>query len=179
MSLFGKDYVAGSSSLAILLMSILPVTVMTGINILIYAYGDYKKVLLIGLATSIPRILLYFVLVPLYGIEGSALSFTLGSVTGFMVSVILARNIKMKLFWKDLAIMFFTPLTISFILSELHLNYIVAILSTVIMTYLLMLRFGTINRTDVHDSLLILPTRISAPVNLIVDNVAEKINRTY
>lgn len=179
MGIFGKDYVTGSSSLAILLFSILPVTVMTGINILVYAYGDYKKVLLIGLATSLPRIILYFILVPLYGIDGTALSFTLGSIAGFVVSIILARVISFKLYWKDLILIFSIPLLIGLFLKELQVNYVVAILITVVCTYILLLRLGAINRTDVHDSLMILPTKIAVPVNGFVDKMAKRMLPTY
>ncbi len=179
MLLFGKTYLAGSSSLAIFLLSMLPITVVTGINILVYAYGDYKKVLWIGLASSIPRITLYFILVPLFGIEGSALSFSLGSIIGFVVSVILAWRIGMKIFWKDLALMFFIPLMLGFIFKEFHMSFFPAIIISLVVTYILLLRFGTLNRTDVHDTLEILPSSISTRAIEIVNLIGSKVNRLY
>ena len=66
MQLFGEDYIKGSSSLEILLLSMLPFAIMTGINTLVYSYGNYKQVLAIGLASSIPRVVLYILVVPFY-----------------------------------------------------------------------------------------------------------------
>ena len=67
LRLLGHDYAEGALSLEILLMSMLPTTVIYGIQSLVYAYGHYRQVLAIGLALSIPRTILYFVLVPEYG----------------------------------------------------------------------------------------------------------------
>ena len=101
MALFGQDYINGSPSLQILLLSVLPATLTTGINILIYSYGNYRQVLIIGLASSIPRTILYFALVPIYGSNGSAISFTIGSIIGSIACIVICRKIGMLIFWKD------------------------------------------------------------------------------
>jgi len=61
--LFGKDYIDGDLTLKILLLSIFPNTVTLGINSLVYSYGKYRYLLAIGLATTIPRTALSFILV--------------------------------------------------------------------------------------------------------------------
>jgi O-antigen/teichoic acid export membrane protein len=59
VQLIGQDYVAASFPMQILLLSLLPTIVASGISYLVYAYGHYKQVLIIGLATNVPRALLY------------------------------------------------------------------------------------------------------------------------
>ena len=66
MQLFGQDYAVGASSLQILLLSMLPIVVMTGINTLVNAYGNYRQVLAIGVATNIPTAILYLIFIPIY-----------------------------------------------------------------------------------------------------------------
>jgi O-antigen/teichoic acid export membrane protein len=165
MQLVGSDYVIGSSLLQILLLSILPVAVLSGINTLVYSYGNYRQVLIIGLAMSIPRTVLYFALVPVFGGMGAAISYTVGSIIGCLASIIIGKKIRMLLFWKDLAIIFTIPITFAFAFSTFQVNYIIGIFATIVTSYLLLLKIGVVTHTDVRDSLDILPKSIS---NLIV-----------
>ena len=59
MRLLGNSYAEGGLSLQIMLLSMVPVAATYGINSLVYSYGEYRKVLAIGFATSIPRTVLY------------------------------------------------------------------------------------------------------------------------
>ena len=102
MMLFGTHYVDASMTLKILLLSVLPFTLNVGIGTLVYSYGNYRQVLALGLASSVPRIIFYFVFVPMFGNNGAALSFTLGSIIAFVVSLVVAKKIGMFMFWKDL-----------------------------------------------------------------------------
>ena len=82
MGLFGPNYIEGSSTLEILLLSMLPTALMSGISILVYSYGKYRYVLAIGLATTIPRVIFYFTLVPIFSGDGATLSYDIGSIIG-------------------------------------------------------------------------------------------------
>lgn len=66
LQFFGQDYTGGALPLSILLLSLLPYAVTAGLNNLVYSYGNYRQVLAIGLAASVTRTVLYFVLVPSY-----------------------------------------------------------------------------------------------------------------
>jgi O-antigen/teichoic acid export membrane protein len=169
MSLVGKEYVQGAEPLRILLLSMLPVAVFNGINSLVYAYGNYRQVLLIGLASSVPRTLLYFVFVPAYGSSGAAISFTIGSIAGFIVAALIARTIGMKLLWKEITAIFMIPLGIAFVFNFLQINYILGISGTLIVAYLLILRVRAIAVSEVQDSLSILPRSISKPIGNILN----------
>ena len=72
MGIFGKGYVEGWIQLDILLLSVFPVTITGFMTILAYSYGKYRESLLIGIALTLPRVLLYVLLVPFYGAEGAS-----------------------------------------------------------------------------------------------------------
>jgi len=179
MRLFGTSYVEGASTLDVLLLSILPNAVVSGISVLAYSYGNNKQVLALGLAVSLPRTMLYFVLVPLYGGMGAAITYFLGSIMGFIVSIIVARKIKMQLYWKEMAFVLIIPTALAFILSYIGVNYIAGIIITLILSYALFLKMQILNRSDLQDALGILPQQIANPTNTILTSIAKKMNRFY
>ena len=174
MELLGKEYLQAAEALQILLLSMLPVAVFTGVNSLVYAYGNYRQVLLIGLASSIPRTVLYFVLVPIYGNSGAAMGFTIGSIAGFIVATLIARGIGMKLLWKPLIAIFMIPLGIAFVFSYLQINYILGIGGTLIISYLLMIRIRAFAVSEVQDSLSVLPNSIAKPIVKVLNMVDKR-----
>ena len=127
MQLFGEDYSQGASTLDIRLLSIFPTIVMMGIYYLVYAYGNYRQVLIIGLSSYGLRTILYFLLIPFYGGEGAAISFTVGSLIGFLVSIKIAKDIGLKIFWKDLAIILSIPSGVGFFSSLIEIDGLFAI----------------------------------------------------
>jgi len=165
--------------LQILLLSILPTAVTVGISILAYSYGNYAQVLIIGLATTIPRTILYFIFVPWYSGTGAALSFTLGSLIGLIVSLIIARRLDVFLSWRDLGLIFIIPIALGFVLSNFNIHFVIAILVSVILSYLLLLKLGTVNRNDIQDSLAVLPSNISNPIIDTVNKIGNKLNKKY
>jgi O-antigen/teichoic acid export membrane protein len=165
LQILGKEYVQAAQALQILLFSMLPIGVYLGVNSLVYAYGNYRQVLAIGLASSIPRTVLYFVFVPIYGNSGAAIGFTIGSIAGFIIAAWIARSIGMKLVWKEITAMFGISLGIAFVFSYLQINYILGISGTLIVAYLLMLRVRAFAVSEVQDSLsILLPNNIAKPI---------------
>jgi O-antigen/teichoic acid export membrane protein len=161
MNLFGQAYVNGSVSLQILLISMLPMCVTDGIYTLAYSYRNYRYVLIVGLAISVPQTILYFSFVPIYGEVGAALAYTVGSTLGCVASLIISKKIGLLLFWKELAIIFILPTSIGYTLSFLHLNYILGIITTILFSYILLLKIRVVTRSDIHDFLDVLPDNIS------------------
>lgn len=178
MQLLGQDYVQGSSSLEILLLSLLPMAVLGGVNALVYSYGNYRQVLIIGLSMSIPRTTLYFLLVPIYGGIGAALGYSIGSIIGCIVSIVIAKKIGMLLFWKDLVTVFIIPTSIGFTLAYLQINYIIGILATIVISYVLLLKIHVVTRSDVRDSLDVLPESVINQV-IKLKNKFRKLLRDY
>jgi O-antigen/teichoic acid export membrane protein len=178
MQLFGEEYIKGSSSLEILLLSIFPFAIMTGITTLVYSYGNYKQFLAIGLASSIPRTLLYILVVPFYDSTGAAISYTIGAIIGLIASIVVAKKIEMQIFWKDIAIIAIIPAGSAFLLSYFQVNYLIGIFLTLVVSYLLLLRMQIITRTDIQDSFAILPSGIAYPILNLWNMLCKKVNKT-
>lgn len=164
MRLFGRSYIHGAITLEILLLSILPLCVISGVYTLMNSYGRYKQVLILGISMTIPQTVLYFTLVPVFEEIGAALAYTIGCVAGCVVAVLIAKNIDLHLFWKDLGIIFAVSTLIGYFLSSIHLNYIPGILLTMALSYLLLLKIKIITKNDVKDFLEVLPEGIANPI---------------
>jgi O-antigen/teichoic acid export membrane protein len=173
IQLIGQNYVAASFPMQILLLSMLPAAVAEGISVLVYAYGHYRHVLTIGLATNVPRTILYFLLIQLYGNPGAALSYTIGAVAGFAISIIVAKIIDFQILWKDLGLILIIPTGIGFVMSYLGLNYIVGITITVALSYILFLKLQILTNSDIIDMSGMLPDTASKAV-LRISKIIER-----
>lgn len=171
LGLIGPNYVQASIPLQIILLSIFPLTLILGISTLIYSYGNYWQVFGIGLALNAPRVLLYFLLVPLYGSEGAALSFTVGSITGFIVSIIIAERIRMMIRWKELALIFAIPTGIAFTFDYFHIPYIVGIPLILSLSILIMIASRILSKSEVQETIDALPDRVGKPLIRILNKL--------
>ena len=179
MHLIGSNYEKGSFSLQILLLSTFPIIVLTGVETLVYSYGKYRHTLTINLASSIPRTILYFTLVPIFGMNGVAISYTIGSVIGFIASIIIAKRISMSISWKPLALTLLLPLTLAFVLSTLNVSYVIGIVTTIVVTYLLLMKLHIIEKTDGSFFTELMPSKISKPINTLSNKIDKIIDWFY
>jgi O-antigen/teichoic acid export membrane protein len=177
MGLFGEGYISGSSSLEILLFSVTPVAIMTGISNLVYSYGMYREVLVIGIAASIPRTLLYFILVPHYGGSGAALSFTIGSMIGLAVSIFVSQKNNFKISWKDTIFISVIPIGISLATILLGSHYIFSICISMLCSYLALIWLRVLRVSDIEDATAVLPKTIAIPTLRIFSSVEKMIHR--
>lgn len=171
MGLFGSHYIESSLALKIMILSMMPSMFAAGITSLVYAYGNYWKVLQIGIGLNLSRVLLYFVLVPLYGNTGAAISLAIGSLIGFAVSVIIAKRIGMLIFWQQLALIFVIPTGLAFIMPYFHTSPIVGIPVILLLSFSLFLILKILTKSDVRTSLDLLPRSIAKPLIDILDKL--------
>ena len=164
MQLFSPSYVEGALSFQILLLSVFPATVAGGVETLVYSYGHYRRSLAITIVMNLPRAILYFILVPNYGVTGAGISYTIGALIGFGVSVIVAKRIPMKFAWKNLLLVLVIPMAINFLVASLHITYIIGIPLTLIISYLILIKLKIFTRSDIIYLIELLPYRISEPL---------------
>lgn len=164
MQLMGPAYGSASDSLKILLISMLPTVIFSGINTLVYSYGNYKQVLIIGLSSSLPRVALYFILVPISGSLGAAISFTIGSIIGFVAAIAISKNIGFRIDWLTLSLSFSIPMIIAYVLSFMGVQFLFGIFSTFIVSILLFSFSKILTRSDMNDFMILLPSKV---VNII------------
>ncbi|RLC60113.1 MAG: hypothetical protein DRI01_10575 [Chloroflexi bacterium] len=151
LGFFGAEFLAADRALALLLASVVLIPIAKGIETLAYAYGRYRYVLLIGLVTNIPRVLLYIVLVPSYGADGAALAFLGGTLTGFICSVIVASRIGMILFWKQISLIVFLPVGIGVASYLLQLHWVLGIVLVFSVSFAGYLLLKIITRREIKE----------------------------
>jgi O-antigen/teichoic acid export membrane protein len=177
--LFGTAYTNASLSLEILLLSLLPNCILIGVTTLAYSYGNFRQVLFLGLAAAVPRVILYFTLVGSYGSTGVAISYTVGSVIAFVASLYVAKKIGLIISWRDVLIVLMVPLGVSLCFVYFNINYIVAIISTIVVSYIVFIKLEILKRDVVENTLNLFPNSIGKPIMKIVSVLGTKINRRY
>ena len=136
--------------LSILLLGALPTVVMSCVTNLVYAYGMYRYVLLMGLATNVPRVILYNLLVPLYQGLGAALVFTIGSFSGFATSLIIAHRIGFKLGLHTVTTAYLIPFAIAGTLYIIHAPWYVTAIATLVACAVAYPRLGIIKKDNLR-----------------------------
>jgi O-antigen/teichoic acid export membrane protein len=106
LGFFSSDYVVASNMLLVLLFATVPQGLIDGVNFLAYAYGKYRLVLVMGLAISVPRTVMYMLLTPSMGGLGAAFALLSGTVIGLVTAFGVTNRIGLKFQWKDLIVAF-------------------------------------------------------------------------
>jgi O-antigen/teichoic acid export membrane protein len=179
IALLGSHYADASLLLRLFLIAIFPNSISLMIGQLVYANGNYRQVLYIGLASSIPTTLLYFVLVPILGSTGAATSYLVGSIVGLAMSAIISKKIGMQVHWKVLCLISIISIAPAFAYSYLQLNFVTGIIATLLTSYIIFLKFRIISRSDVDDTLSVLPMGLAQPIITVVHKVGKLLNSDY
>jgi O-antigen/teichoic acid export membrane protein len=151
LSLLGPSYLAGSFPLQILLVGCLVAPVTSGFNSLVYAYGKFRYVTLLGLAQNVPRVALYPFLVAAWGENGAAVAFVSGYAFAMAAVAVLARRVGYSVGWGHSLVLAAIPLgvTAAVWVSGLHWALSTIILAAV--TVVAYARLGLVTRTDLAE----------------------------
>jgi len=152
LSIFGKEFSAASDVLFILLASFPIAIIAEGVYFLFYARGEYRTILFLGLSGNVPRIILYFILVPLYGASGGALAFVIGTIAQTILTIIFMEKIKIRLQYPTFVIVSIIPFALGFLFEYSKIGLMGAI-PIFIFSFLLYLRLGILKEKDLIDIL--------------------------
>ncbi|MCD6509281.1 MAG: oligosaccharide flippase family protein [Thermoprotei archaeon] len=117
------EYREAHPALAVLSIAIIPSTIATGINTLTYAYGIYRLVLELGLATNITRTTLYVALTPMAGGRGAATAFLAGTIAGMATAIHIAKKLNFRINWREIATLLAVPSTTALACRLAHLPW--------------------------------------------------------
>lgn len=177
LAFFGSSYSTGSLTLQILSLNSLPTCISTGIAVLLYSYGSNRRFLFLGLATSIPRVLSYFLFVPILGENGAALSFLAGSICGGIMAIIYSKKIKMELNYNQILILFIIPIVIGIPLKFIGLNPFISIIVILSSSYLVFSILKLIDSQDFEDILNILPNNLVAIIHNLRNRLLKMVKK--
>jgi O-antigen/teichoic acid export membrane protein len=148
LGMLGPEYLVADLILIVLLMNIIPDTIAFGVSNLAYAYGNYRQVLSIGLARSLPRMILYLFLTPLYGGLGAAESFLVGSVTALIVAYVVAYRLKFKINWMEIALIILVPALLGILIYLTELFWILGLILILIISFFIYAKLRLITKDD-------------------------------
>lgn len=151
LSLLGRTYISASPTLSTLLLGALPTTVTTCIASLVYSYGLYRYVMLIGFAANVPRVILYNVLVPRYQGLGAALAYTLGSFSGFAASLAVARRVGFRVGMPTIVVAYSIPLVTAGALGMFHAPWYATAITTMLACAVSYPRLSVVKKSDLRD----------------------------
>jgi O-antigen/teichoic acid export membrane protein len=179
IDVLGQNYAEASLFLRILLITVIPSCVSIMVIQLSYAYGNYRQVLYLGLASSIPRTLLYFIIVPSFGGTGAAASFLIGSMMSFVLSLIIAKKIGLIIHWGELGLIVIISLLSALLFSYFEINFVVGIISTIVISVFASLRFKILSKSEVEEMVNVLPEGMAIRLNLLMNKIGKVLNKDY
>lgn len=151
LSMMGPSYVASSFALQILAVGCFAAPITSGFNSLIYAYGKYRYVTLLGLASNLPRVVLYAPLVALWGDAGAALSYISGYVASLVAVLLMSGRIRYSVGWGASALFAGIPAALSVVMIYSGLHWVLGTAIILAASLLAYARLGLITRADLGE----------------------------
>jgi O-antigen/teichoic acid export membrane protein len=151
LSLVGGNYIEAAPTLALLASSIIPLILISAVNSLVYAFGSYGKVLGMGLAVNVPQVMLYFLLVPLYGGFGAALSFLVGALTGLGAAIFVSRRVQFQVSKRKITVAVAVPLAAGLLSLLLGFGWLVGGIIILVASVFCYGRLGVVQRVDLAE----------------------------
>jgi O-antigen/teichoic acid export membrane protein len=151
LSMLGPSYVASAMALQILLVGCFLTPISSGFNSLVYAYGRYRFVTILGLAINIPRVALYPLLVSLWGDNGAALSYISGLVAAIVVVYFMAKRIGFAMGWLSSLTVSAIPCLLVAVMALTRIPWFLGAFLTLIITAAAYARLGVVTRTDLAE----------------------------
>lgn len=150
LEIFGKDFGLGEDIFVILLASFPLIIFSESVYYLFYARGEYRNIFYLGLCGNIPRIILYFILVPLEGGIGAAIAFSVGSVFQMITTVFLIKQKKINVQYLQIIKITIIPILLGL---GLFVTQIDAIGSLIIffISYVIFFKLKIITEKDINE----------------------------
>jgi O-antigen/teichoic acid export membrane protein len=177
LGLMGKQFSSASGALSILIANIPMVIISEMIYYFEYGKGNQKAVLYLGLAGNIPRIILYFILSPLIGVNGAAFSYVVGSIVQLVLSVRLGNKQNLTIEYKKYAILTAIPFAIGSVLWVSNIHFLISSVVIILGSYVAYARIHMLSEREVRDIMYgALPKRISSNIFPIVSKIIRRIS---
>jgi O-antigen/teichoic acid export membrane protein len=153
LNLMGREFGSAGVTLSIFMIS-LPMGIVTEIvYFFVYGRGDTKTVLYLGLAGNVPRIILYYLMVPIFGPTGGALAYLVGSVTQLVLSVIVGAKHSLVMEYRKYVILTAIPTLIGFVMWLVGINPVVATVIIFFGSMLAYIRLRLFTDTELYNIL--------------------------
>jgi O-antigen/teichoic acid export membrane protein len=178
LRILGTEYGTAHTTLAIFMLG-MPFTIITEIiYYFVYGRGNLRSLLYLGLAGNIPRIVLYFTIIPLLGLDGAAWSYLAGTIAQLILSISIARGLSLPMHYKSWMILTSIPLFLGLVTLII---YVPAILSSIIVFFGSLLSYvilGLFTDSEIRSVLYLgLPRKIADKIYPVLSIMVRKITR--
>jgi O-antigen/teichoic acid export membrane protein len=162
LGLLGQEYSTSGGTLSLFMLG-LPLSIVSEI-FYYYEYGLGRKtsLLKLGLASNVPRVMLYFLLIPILGQMGAAVAFTVGSLIQVVYSWTLAKRDNIRLLNKRYVYIIILPYTVAILFGLTNINFVISSFLIILISFVLYIRFHFITDRGVKFMLnILLPTNLA------------------
>lgn len=151
LGLLGESYTVSAGVLQTLLLGAFVAPICSGFGSLIYAYGRYKLVTLLGVIGNIPRVILYLPLVALWGDIGAAIAYITGYFSSFFAVVILSRRVGYKIGAKESVMLIGTPIVVAAVANLTGIHWVGGTIMVISVSVFAYARLKLITREDLRE----------------------------
>jgi len=149
LGLLGKEYVNAAPMLMLLALTIPATLIGAGVTSLVYAYGMYMTILILGLVGNLSRIVTY---IPLSYLMGDvALSYALGAYIALAATALVCRRIGFNLDFKEALLITAFPLCLVPTLHLLGVSWLVGASLLLLLPYTSYLKMEILSRGDLRE----------------------------
>lgn len=135
----------------ILLLGTIVSPISLGFNSLIYAYGKYRYVTLLGLASNVPRVALYLLLVSMWGANGAAIAYASGLLFEFAATTFLSKRVRYSIDLLPLLAMSSIPFALPILFYSINVFWVAGVIVILAVSFLSYARLGLIKRSDLAE----------------------------
>ncbi len=155
LGLLGKSYVEASSTLSLLVLTSIPFIIIVTTSNLVFSYGKYRFVLLLGLSQALPRIALYPILTPTYGSFGAALSVLTGAIIGLIFAIVISRIVMFQHLYREYVLTLMIPFLIILLLNYYNIPWTIGV-TGVLISYLVYAKLRILPESELLELLVAL-----------------------
>ena len=177
--ILGPQFISADITLT-LFMANIPLAILSEmVYYFAYGKGDNRIVFTLGLFGNIPRILLYFLLIPIWDANGAAIAFLVGTTFQFAWTIVVVKRIyHIDLEYDKYIFLTTFPLLLGLLTWLLVVQYLVATCIVIAGSIITFIRFGLFTDAELETILFsIFPERISKKMYQLGHLLLHKISK--
>jgi O-antigen/teichoic acid export membrane protein len=142
ISLMGTEFSSAGVTLAIFMVGVPFAIISEMVYYFVYGKGDNKAVLSLGLAANVPRVILYFYMVPILGSNGAALAYLVGSAAALISSIRIMKTHSLVIDYRSFSISIVVPLALGVLTWLADIPYIFSTIIIILGSLIIYIKLG-------------------------------------
>ncbi|MGC1132953.1 MAG: hypothetical protein WA941_09020 [Nitrososphaeraceae archaeon] len=153
VSLMGREFSSSGETLAIFMVGVPFAIISEMVYYFVYGRGDNKTVLYLGLGGNVPRIILYFSMIPVFGSNGAALAYLVGSLAALVLSMRIARAHSLVMHYTSYMTLTAIPLAIGLVTRLMDIQFVISTAIILFGSLLVYIKLRLFTDSELHNIL--------------------------